>query len=121
MLRYSLYLIGSSLALLIGSVLLLGRVPLLLTVGTLIVIGVLLYLAFAIETKKSRGLIKVGVILAFLSVITSSLSPAHLNALSMFGKNTYLTGVDVLMVLGFYAFPLAYIVDWAYSTTKSKV
>ncbi|MBW9141896.1 MAG: hypothetical protein K1T65_09500 [Candidatus Aramenus sp.] len=121
MLRFSVYLLGSSMALALGGVLLFGKVPLLLTAGTLVVVVVLFLLAIAIEKSKDKRLIRAGVILALLSIITSSISSAHREALAQFGKNAYLTELDVLMILGFYVFPLAYIVDWAFLPRRSKV
>nr|MCL7343648.1 hypothetical protein [Candidatus Aramenus sulfurataquae] len=121
MLRFTIYLLGSSIALALGGVLLFGKVPLLLTAGTLVVVVVLFLLAIAIEKSKDKRLIKAGVILALLSIITSSISSAHQEALAQFGKNAYLTELDVLMILGFYVFPLAYIVDWAFLPRRSKV
>ncbi len=121
MIRYSYYLIGSSISLLIGSILLIGKIPLILTLSTIVVVIFLIYLAYLINNKKKKVLINLGLILGILSIIVSATSPAHDTALREFGNGYYITTLDILMVLGFYGFPLAYIIEWLTQMKKSKV
>ncbi|WP_246252961.1 hypothetical protein [Acidianus brierleyi] len=121
MIRYSYYLLGSSISLFIGGIMLIGKVPLILTISTLIIVIFLIYLAYSINSKKKKALINLGLVLGILSIIISATSPAHFNALKQFGNGYYITILDILMILGFYGFPLAYIIEWLTQMKKSKV
>ncbi len=108
---YSLLLLGSAVCLAIGGYLLLGTVPSLLSVSTYVVVLVLLILSYLIERGITWAL-NLGVILGIMAILSSSLSQAHLQALSQLGSSPRITLLDILMVMGFYVFPIAYISLW---------
>ncbi|QCO31196.1 hypothetical protein DFR88_03655 [Metallosphaera sedula] len=89
----------------------LGTVPSLLSVSTYVVVLVLLILSYLIERGITWAL-NLGVILGIMAILSSSLSQAHLQALSQLGSSPSITLLDILMVMGFYVFPIAYISLW---------
>ncbi|MCE4608638.1 MAG: hypothetical protein F7B61_06765 [Caldisphaeraceae archaeon] len=116
---YTLSIIGSIVSLAIGGVLLYGLVPITLTFLTYIAVAILAVVAYFIEKGYAKA-VKVGAILAIISIIISASSPAHDKALLMFGSNKMITILDVLMVLGFYAFPAIYLFAFLINGIKKR-
>jgi len=116
---YTLSIIGSIVSLAIGGVLLYGLVPITLTFSTYIAVAILAVVAYFIE-KGYANAVKVGAILAVISIIISASSPAHDKALLLFGSNNMITVLDVLMVLGFYAFPTIYLSTFLVNSIKRR-
>ncbi|MEB2792531.1 MAG: hypothetical protein LRS41_00535 [Caldisphaeraceae archaeon] len=116
---YTLSIIGSIVSLAIGGVLLYGLVPITLTFLTYIAVAILAVVAYLIEKGYAKA-VKVGAILAIISIIISASSPAHDKALLMFGSNKMITILDVLMVLGFYAFPAIYLFAFLINGIKKR-
>ncbi|MEM1645089.1 MAG: hypothetical protein QXL96_04330 [Ignisphaera sp.] len=107
----TIFIIGTAISLLIGSILLIGKVPLFLTIGSFIVVGALIVFTFLIlRGKATFGYVTLAVMI--LLIISSSISNAHLAALQSFGSSLYIIVIDILMVLGFYIFPILYIVTF---------
>ncbi|WP_338599363.1 hypothetical protein V6M85_09800 [Sulfolobus tengchongensis] len=103
-----LSLIISIISLFLGSVLLFNTVPRILISGTLIIVAFLVVSLFLINKyPKVRYVL---FFLAILAIVISSFSNAHLQALREFGQSTYITSLDILMILGFYVGPILYII-----------
>jgi len=118
MTRYSIaYILGSAISLLIGSILLIGRVPIVLTIGSIIVV-IILSLSAALILKGYKSPRVVVLVIMLLLIISSTASPAHLSSLALFGSSIYITVLDTLMILGFYVFPILYIIDFLYSSLR---
>ena len=99
-------LLGSAVALALGGYLLIGAVPLFLTVGTYIEV-VLLLLSYALyERRPFRVLAHVLNVL----LLTTLFFPEHLRAYSEFGKDAWITALDLLSFLAFGVFPVLYLV-----------
>ncbi len=113
-------LLSSSINLAIGGVLLYSFVPIMLMFLTYIAVAILAVVAYLIEKKGYAKVVKVGAILAIISIIISASSPAHDKALLMFGSNKMITILDVLMVLGFYAFPAIYLFAFLINGIKKR-
>lgn len=90
---------------------LLDRVPTILSISTFIVVVILLALAFFIYKGYSIA-IHIGGVLGILAIISSATARSHNTALLEFGTSTYITILDILMILGFYLFPAIYIYFW---------
>nr|MEB2792432.1 hypothetical protein [Caldisphaeraceae archaeon] len=88
-------LLSSSINLAIGGVLLYSFVPIMLMFLTYIAVAILAVVAYLIEKKGYAKVVKVGAILAIISIIISASSPAHDKALLMFGSNKMITILDV--------------------------
>ncbi|BCS92738.1 hypothetical protein [Metallosphaera javensis (ex Sakai et al. 2022)] len=116
---YSILLLGSAICLSIGGYLLLGVVPSILTAMTYVVVIVLLALSYLVE-KGIAWALNLGFILGILAILSSSLSQAHMQALSQFGSSPRITILDALMVMGFYVFPVVYIVFWVRGRASRK-
>ncbi|MDT7875304.1 MAG: hypothetical protein RQ872_01120 [Sulfolobaceae archaeon] len=109
--RRKLYLplIGSAISIVIGSILLIGKVPVILTIGS----GVSSTILFLIAYLISRGYKMaeyLGLLLTFLEIVSTSLTPAHINSILEFGSSVYVSVIDVFTVLAFYLFPIIYII-----------
>lgn len=117
-LEFRIPLIGSAISLFIGGLLLIGKVPSILTLGTMIIVVILVSLSFLITRYKN--LIHFGGILGILAIISSATAPAHNEALLNFGKSLYITTLDLLMILGFYVFPIIYIYFWVFTIIRRK-
>ncbi len=103
--RYAL--LGSAVALAVGGFLLMGRVPLVLTVGTYIEV-ILLFLAFALYKRKPFRVLS-HVLNALLLV--TLFDPAHLRAYYEFGRDLWITSLDLMSFLAFGVFPALYFVS----------
>ncbi|ARM75070.1 hypothetical protein [Acidianus manzaensis] len=108
---YPLLLILSSISLVLGGILLIGHVPYILTISTFVVVVILISLSFLI-LKGYKIAIHIGGLLGILAILSSSLSEAHLQALLQFGSSAYISILDILMILGFYLFPIIYLYFW---------
>ncbi|BBG24719.1 hypothetical protein [Sulfuracidifex tepidarius] len=96
-------LLGSAVALAMGGLLLFRVVPPLVTGGTVVALAVLISL-FMLASRKHIPLIST--LIGGLEIVTSAISGAHDRALAEFGSSSFISAVDILMVLGFYIFPL---------------
>ncbi|AHC51536.1 hypothetical protein SUSAZ_05970 [Sulfolobus acidocaldarius SUSAZ] len=116
---YTYYLIGSGLSLLIGGYLLYKIVPVFLSIATFTLVVVLFIMSYLV--RVSRFAINVGFVIAILGILVSSFSPAHDRALiQLFDGSMYLVSVDILMILGFYLFPILYIINWIFDFVSSR-
>lgn len=86
---------------------------------TYVVVIVLLALSYLVE-KGIAWALNLGFILGILAILSSSLSQAHMQALSQFGSSPRITILDALMVMGFYVFPVVYIVFWVRGRASRK-
>ncbi len=77
--------------------------------GGVIVAFVLFVLGYYVY-RANRWATNISTVLGFVSIVSSTLIPQHLSALSMIGSNPRITVLDALQLLGFYLFPAAYIV-----------
>ena len=97
-------LLGSAVALALGGYLLIGVVPLFLTVGTYVEV-VLLLLSYALyERSPFRVLAHVLNVL----LLATFFSPAHFKAYAEFGRDAWITALDLLSFLAFGVFPVLY-------------
>uniref|UniRef100_A0A2U9IKP6 Uncharacterized protein n=1 Tax=Acidianus sulfidivorans JP7 TaxID=619593 RepID=A0A2U9IKP6_9CREN len=117
---FSYLLISSAVSLIIGGILLIHHVPDILTISTFIVVIILFILSFLI-LKGFKSAIHIGGILGILAIISSSASSAHLTALSQFGSSIYISVLDILMILGFYLFPIIYLYFWVTKLIKKSI
>ena len=111
-------LIGSAISLGIGGILLLHVVPFLISLGTLVAILLLLLSALLIAKNYKVGEY-LGLILSILAILASATSSVHDEALLKFGTSLYISILDILMVLGFYLFPVLYIALFAKKLKRS--
>ena len=100
-------LLGSAFSLTIGGALLWNKVPFLISLGTMIAIFVLLLLLLL---SSNRYVALISAMIAGLEMFASATSSAHANALSEFGSSAFISTLDILMILGFYLFPLIIII-----------
>lgn len=84
-------------------------VPVMLTYLTIFAVAFILVLSILMIFYENRNLRIIGMILAVISIITSSNS-SHISALASFGTSTYLSVADVTMITGFFLFPIIYII-----------
>ncbi len=82
--------------------------PLSLSAVTVLTVCVLVTLSWFVQRGSSVAL-NLSTVLGVLSVIVSFLIPAHAAALDQFGSSPLLTILDALQLLGFYAFPIAFV------------
>lgn len=101
----------SAICLVIGAVLLrfFSLVPLYLTETTIIAVFAILIVAHFVRKGYTLAA-NVGLVLALLSIIVSAVSPGHDAAILKIFTDPVLTVLDVLEIMGFYLFPLAFIV-----------
>jgi len=111
-------LIGSAISLGIGGILLLHVVPFFISLGTLVAILLFLFSAFLVSKNYKTGEY-LGLLLSVLAILASATSTTHDNSLLKFGTSLYISVLDVLMVLGFYIFPILYIVLFAKKLKRS--
>ena len=83
-------------------------VPLSLSAVTVLTVCVLVTLSWFVQRGSSVAL-NLSTALGVLSVIVSLIIPAHAAALDQFGSSPLLTILDALQLLGFYAFPIAFV------------
>lgn len=111
-------LLGSAICLGIGGILLFHVVPLLISLGTLVAVIVLLLTSVAIAKGFKTGEY-VGLAVSILAILGSASSTTHDNSLLKFGTSLFISVLDVLMVLGFYIFPVLYIILFAKKLKRS--
>ena len=107
----SALLIGSALSLSIGGFLLYAynQVPMFLIDLTLGAVIALYILAYFVSKGKMLA-INVSTILGVIAPILSASTPAHIGVLGDFGRSWLITAEGLLQFLGFYAFPIAFVV-----------
>jgi hypothetical protein len=107
----TLLLLGSAISLSLGGILLYAynQVPVFLINLTLIAVIVLYVLAFFVWKGKMIA-INVSTILGVVAPILSLNTPAHLAILSEFGQGWLISADGLLQFLGFYAFPVVFVV-----------
>ncbi|QIW25102.1 hypothetical protein EWF20_13795 [Sulfolobus sp. S-194] len=111
-------MIGSAIVLSIGGILLINKVPLIISLGTLI--AVLLFLiSFLLIYKEYKAGYYLGLVLSILAILSSVTSTTHDKALLAFGSSLYISILDILMLLGFYLFPVLYIILFAKKLKRS--
>ena len=101
-------LIGSIITITLGAILLYSHVPLIITIGSMIDIGILSLTTYLLY-KGVKYAETLGLAISLLQIVGNSLDPVHMKALLSFGSSIYISVLDVLMILSFYAFPLLYI------------
>lgn len=102
-------LLASAACLGAGTVFLAGRVPLAITAGAVVAVGFLVFLYFA--SKKSRLGQTVAVVYCIVLIAGSAGAKAHDIALLGILTSPYMFVLDMLQILGFYAFPVLYIIS----------
>ncbi|BCU69401.1 hypothetical protein [Stygiolobus caldivivus] len=112
-------LIFSAITIGLGTILLLNRVPIIITLGSVLDITLLLISSYFIY-KNIKYSSLFGLIISVLQILGNSTDPTHLRALSEFGTTLYLSTLDVLMILSFYAFPLLYILLFSLQKLNKK-
>ncbi|MBB5253883.1 hypothetical protein [Sulfurisphaera ohwakuensis] len=111
-------MIGSAIALSLGGILLINKVPFIISLGTLI--AVLLFLTSSLLIyKEHKSGYYLGLVLSILSILASATSTTHDRALLAFGSSLYISILDILMLLGFYFFPVLYIILFAKKLKRS--
>lgn len=105
------YMAGSVLFVSVGALLLHvnSLVPVTLTYATT---GAVIILAVdaAFVYRDSRLAINLGVVLSIAAILSSLASPAHLHAMTEIMGGGLISLLDILEILGFYLFPVLYIV-----------
>lgn len=99
-------LLGSAVALALGGYLLIGVVPLFLTIGTYVEVALLLLSYALYERRPFRVLAHVLNVL----LLATLFSPAHFKAYAEFGRDAWITVLDLLSFLAFGVFPVLYFV-----------
>ncbi len=107
----SILLIGSALSLSIGGIILYAynQVPIFLVDLTLVAVLVLYVLAYFVSKGKMIAL-NVSTVLGVIAPILSVTTPAHITILSEFGQNALVSADGLLQFLGFYAFPIVFVI-----------
>ncbi|BFH72718.1 hypothetical protein SJAV_06620 [Sulfurisphaera javensis] len=111
-------LIGSAISLGIGGILLFSIVPFILSIGTIIAVSLFLISAYLIYKDVKIGYY-LGFVLSLLAIISSATSTTHDKALLSFGSSFFISILNILMILGFYIFPLTYIILFAKKLKRS--
>ena len=107
----SALLLASALSLSIGGLLLYAynQVPISLidlTIGAVIVLYILAYLV----SKGKTLAINISTVLGVFAPILSASTPAHLGILGDFGQGWLVSADGLLQALGFYVFPIAFVI-----------
>ena len=107
----SALLFASALSLTLGGILLYiyAFVPPVLVETTFVAVVVLLTLAHFVS-KGNMNSINVGTILGIVAPIMSYFTPAHVGVLEQIGTGGLISALGILQVLGFYLFPIAYVI-----------
>lgn len=107
----STLLIGSALSLSVGGFLLYAynQVPIFLIDLTLGAVIALYILAYFVSKGKMLA-INISTILGVIAPILSASTPAHIGVLGDFGRSLLITADGLLQFLGFYAFPISFVV-----------
>lgn len=115
----SSFMLASSAFVSIGAFLLryYSMVPVMLTYLTAAAVLSVLITSFFVH-RGSRLAMNIGVILSALAILSSLSSISHLEAMTRIFRGGLITVLDLLEILGFYAFPLLYIFYWAVAARK---
>jgi hypothetical protein len=107
----SLLLLGSALSLSIGSILLLTEklVPTVLVELTAVAVVVILPLSFLVYRRNILA-INISAALGIVAPVVSLSTPAHIAVLLSFGQNLLLSVLGLLQFLGFYLFPVSFVI-----------
>lgn len=107
----SAFLLGSAISLSVGGLLLYAynQVPMFLINLTAGAVVVLFILAYFVSKGKTLA-IDVSTVLGVFAPILSLSTPAHLAILESFGSSILVSADGLFQFLGFYAFPLAFVI-----------
>ncbi len=104
-------LLGSALSLSIGDILLYAYNQVSMLLINLTLVAVILLYTLAYFVSKGRMIaINISTVLGVIAPILSASTPAHVGILSEFGRSWLVTADGLLQFLGFYAFPIAFVV-----------
>jgi hypothetical protein len=107
-----LLLVGSAITLSAGAIILMleNLVPEILVELTAVAVAVILPLSFLVGRRRNIVAINISTGLGIVAPLVSLATPAHLAVLASFGQNTVLSILGGLQFLGFYLFPLAFVI-----------
>lgn len=94
-------------------------VPVILTYATAAAVMVLAANAFFVF-RGSRNALNFGVILSILAIASSISSPSHLAAMGEILQGGIIALLDVLEIIGFYVFPVSYMISWAWERMRRR-
>jgi hypothetical protein len=104
-------LIASALSLGVGGVFLYAYslVPDILIETTLVAVAILLLLSYYVSRKNMLS-INISTVLGVVAPILSYSTPAHVGVLEQIGSGGLISFLGILQLLGFYIFPILYVI-----------
>jgi len=108
---FSALLLASALSLTFGGILLYvyALVPVILVETTLAAVIVLFILSYFVS-RGNMVSINIATILGIIAPVMSYLTPAHVGVLEQIGSGGLISLLGILQLLGFYLFPILYVI-----------